>query len=172
MNIVANFSLTRRILSSYYIAAVVSIFLFQLIETQIINWADFVSNIFTNLTSNPVDSVTETWLIFLFSCFIITALIRQFIIEPLGFAVEDTEAPGWETAILAILVFGFFVYHLNLIFTQEAMPLWIPDFIVKAVGGFKPNTVRTVYNFVPWFWNLGPIIFLYLRTKVDFKLGE
>ncbi len=170
MNPFDDFSFSRKTLSSYYIASLISILLFRLINGQIIRWSNFVGKMISSAFENPIDSVGESWLVFVFSCFIITLLIRRIIIQPLGMYIKEEDAPGWELLILFILVFGSYLYNLNQIFTQP-MPTWVPGFLVRLVDGVKVGEAQLIpWFFVPWLWDLGPILFMFTRTKMNIQL--
>jgi hypothetical protein len=117
------------------------------------------------------------WLCFFLTCFVITLLIKKFITDPLGFYIHEEGAPIWQHAILIIVVLGGYIYLLNQAFSQPMPTKWMPAEVIKLLDGAK-HTYSTNYNsveeantwaIVPWIWNLGPLIVMYLFT---FKMSK
>jgi hypothetical protein len=167
------FKLTRRLLSSYYIAALFSFLFFQMLPAPIqgiTTWLISALKVSVGVSVNN----TSTWFALFFVCFAITWAIRVIIVEPLGFYINDEGAPFWELIILTLLVLGFYVYLLNQVFDYP-MPETLPKFVLQAVDGYKNTYVvtsagsieeRNTWAIVPWLWNFGPITFMYVRTKL------
>jgi hypothetical protein len=170
MDFLSDFRLCRKTLSSYYIASMFSFYLFGLSKNLVLTWYNWFSSFIANFTEDGLQNNTATWFVFFLSCFSITLLIRHFVIQPLGFFVEEEDAPKWELWILLFLVLGGYIYNLNQIFLQP-MPSWLPNFLVSMMGGIKPDQIISTWNWAPWLWNIGPVVFLFVRTKLDFKLG-
>ena len=169
MGLFADFQLNRKTLSSYYVSAIISTFFFELVQNWVVRWSNWVTEVIGNITNAPMNSTGALWVSFILACFLITLLIRRFIIAPLGFFIDEEGAPGWETTVLTFLILGFYLYQINQIFSQP-MPNWIPTFLVRAVGGFKTTVlVAPPWQAMAWFWNIGPIFFMFVRTKFDFK---
>lgn len=168
MDFLSDFRLCRKTLSSYYIASMFSFFLFGLLDNLVLDWHKWLSNFVANFTENGIQSQTAIWLIFFLACFSITLIIRHFIIQPLGFYVEEEGAPNWELTVLLFLVLGGYIYNINQVFGQS-MPSWLPNFLVSMLGGAKLEETVAVWDFMPWVWNIGPVLFLFVRTKLDFK---
>jgi hypothetical protein len=164
----SNFQLSRKVLSSYYIAVIFSALLFRRIRPFVIDWSNWLTDITSGLIRASFETVGASWLMFFVSCFILTVVIRQFVVEPLGFFIKDEGAPNWELGIIVFLVLGAYIYNLNLIFGQP-MPSWLPDFLVNLVYGIKPGQLtKSSWDFVPWLWDVVPIVFMFVRSKLNF----
>ncbi|MEI6728294.1 MAG: hypothetical protein WCK98_01500 [bacterium] len=173
----ADFKLRRKILSTYYIAVVFSYFIFRVIAPFITTWVRESARFLTqNTTFNFIES-GRFWLFFLFFCFIITFLIRRFVVEPLGFFIEEEgDDTWWENVIMAILILGLYIYLLNQLFTFP-MPEWTPEWLARLLGGYKNTFLafssqteeQLSWPILPWIWYIGPIVFMYFRTKVIIK---
>jgi hypothetical protein len=168
------FKISRGLLSSYYIAAIFTYFLFQLptVTDIVLNIATWLISFMTVTTIASVEN-SNVWYFLFFVCLCITTLIRRLIVYPLGFYINDEGAPAWELAVLAVLVLGFYVFLLNQVFVNTPMPSNIPPLIVRAVDGyynsfqFNSQTsveVRNTFVIVPWFWYIFPISFMYVKT--------
>jgi hypothetical protein len=117
---------------------------------------------------------TSIWICLFFVCFFITFLIRKFIVQPLGFYIRDEGAPSWELFVLVLLVLGFYIYLLNQVFDQPMPSSW-PTSLLKLVDGYEntfanagnaPLEERNTWSVVPWLWNIGPIGFMFVRTRL------
>lgn len=177
------FKLNRSLLSGYYVAIMISYFLFKLLKEQIVSvWTiwflSFLKSVFKiNATTNGY-----TWLSLIFICFIVTFIIRRFVVEVLDLHSSNKEGSDWENTVLAFLIFGFFIYTTNQIFSQPMPREWFPEIIIKLFGGDQ-NTLgglatasieeRNTWSIVPWIWTIGPLAFMFTRTlAAKFKSGE
>jgi hypothetical protein len=169
MDFLSDFRLCRKTLSSYYIASMFSFLFFRLVDNLIIDWSVWLNRILSQLTGNVFQGQNMLWFVFFLACFSITMLIRRFFVQGLGFFTDQEGAPTWELTFLTFLVLGGYIYNLNQIFLQP-MPTWIPSFLVGMLNGVKvagaspPN-----WEIIPWLWDITPILFLFMRTKLDFK---
>jgi hypothetical protein len=143
--------------------------LFQLTKDLIIVWASWIRDLLS-LQFN-VSGASSLWLVLFFLCFAITLVIRRVVVLPLGLFHGEDGAYNWEKISQTILILGLYIFLLNQIFIQP-MPVWIPQQILKALGGFD-NTFPTlagrtsfvekrVYDIFPWIWYLGPIVVMYI----------
>ena len=172
---ISEFKLSRGLFSSYYIAGIFSYFLFELTKEWIISLTTWVINVVETELGYKVNN-PSTWLFLFFVCFLITFLIRRYIVYPLGFYINEEGAPTWELIVLGCLVFGSYIYLLNQVFDQPMPSNW-PKQLLKLVDGYK-NTFsvsqtnqslveRNTWAIVPWLWTVGPILFMIARTKLS-----
>lgn len=170
------FKLSRGLLSSYYIAAIFSFFLFQLpmVKEVIKGTATWLISALKVAAGIEISN-TSAWLTLFLVCFCITFAMRRFVVYPLGFYINDEGAPTWELIALALLVLGFYIYLLNQVFIDQPMPASWPRFLLRLLDGYKntfsvatPATIeeRNTWAVVPWFWLVGPLTFMYVRTKL------
>lgn len=172
-----DFKPSRKTFSSYYIAAIFSFFLFQLISDSVIKWSNWLASVFTTvLKINIQGNSNMLWLIFFLTTFIITLLIRKFIVQPLGFYIHTEGAPIWELIILFFIVLGFDIYLINQVFSQPMPADWFGQPLIYFLDGgqntYPANSnisIRNAWSFVPWFWNIFPLLFMYVRTKLVIK---
>jgi hypothetical protein len=169
------FKLTRGLLSSYYISAIFTFFVFQIpLATDMIrSIASWLINALEVLLNFKIQ-IGGTWLVLFVVCFFFTSMLRRFVVYPLGFYINDEGAPAWELVVLIFLILGFYTYLLNQVFT-EPMPLETPVALLRFVDGYR-NTYISVsptsaqesitWSIVPWFWYFFPIAFMYVRTKL------
>lgn len=167
------FKLTRGLLSAYYIAVLISYPLFNLIQDLINSWVTWLVSATKVATGISLQSSGQLWLALFFVCFVITAIIRKFVVQPLGFFINDEGAPTWELWVTLFLVLGAYVYFLNQIFAQPMPKEW-PIWLLKLVDGYKNTFFVTssdsaenqTWVIVPWLWNIAPITFMYVRTRL------
>jgi len=169
------FKVSRGLLSSYYISAIFTFFMFQipLAEDLIRNVSSWLINALEVLFGFTID-IGGIWIVLFLVCFFFTSMLRRFVVYPLGFYINDEGAPAWELIVLTALILGFYTYLLNQVFT-EPMPLQTPEPILRLVDGYD-NTYRAVgpqssqeaitWSIVPWFWYFFPLAFMYVRTKL------
>lgn len=170
--------LSRSLLSSYYVSAIFSFFLFQLIHDQVIAWTSWVLITLNTAFGWVVSGDGPIWFALFLMCFGITTLIRQLIVMPLGFYNDNESARNWELWVLLLLILGFYIYLLNNVFQSQNMPPELPAWFVRLVGGTRGSTLLSAQAFqesntwtiIPWLWNIGPIAFMYyihLKNKGD-----
>lgn len=157
------------IISAFYIATLFSFLFFQLLEPIIISTTAWLIGLVQLVFNVRFVGEGPLWLALVIVCFVLVNVIRKLITEPLGFFVNEDGATGSETAILAFLVAGFFIYILNQVFVTIPMPReWFPEWLIRSFDGWReasgarlaPNT-RAVWAIVPWIWHIGPIGYLY-----------
>jgi hypothetical protein len=170
-----DFKLNRGLLSSYYISAIFTFFVFQipLMEDVVRSIASWLINALEVLINFRID-IGGIWIVLFLVCFLITSFLRKFVVYPLGFYINDEGAPAWELIVLATLVLGFYTYLLNQVFS-EPMPSQTPIIILRLVDGYD-NTYAILtqetyqetitWSIVPWFWYFFPLAFMYVRTKL------
>ena len=167
------FKLTRGLLSAYYISVLISYPLFNLMKDVIIGWVTWLVSVIKVTTGATLQGNGPLWFSLFFVCFAITFLIRKFVVQPLGFYINQEGGNNVELILLLLLVLGSYIYFLNQVFTQP-LPEW-PVWLLKLVDGYKHTYMvtqvsgveeRNAWVFVPWLWNLGPIAFMYFRVLV------
>jgi hypothetical protein len=172
-----NFKLNRKVLSSYYVAVLISFFLFQLISPFFADGVVNIAGLLGDWFNGDFRNNGRLWLVLLGSAIVLAVIIRQFIVEPLGLFIDNEES-GWEAFVLTILILGFYIYILNQNFTYS-MPQdwWMPTWLIRLLGGYR-NTFTPFISqaeyvepwfLIKWLWYLGPIGFLYVRTKIAIK---
>jgi hypothetical protein len=136
---------------------------------KISTWLVSFVKVFFNLSVNN----TSAWMSLFVVCFAITFVLRRFVVEPMGFYISEEGAPGWELAVLLVLVLGFYIYMLNQNFDQPMPETW-PKNLLKLLDGYKhtytPTATsieeRNTWLIVPYFWTITPLAFMYFRTKL------
>lgn len=171
-----NFKPTRLFITSFYIASLISFNIFRLIPETIETWTSWVLSLFALFI--PEDLLTNgyIWFSLMSVCLIITLLVRQFVIEPLGFYVNGKAAGAKEIIILGLLVFGYFIYSLNTGFTQYSMPE-VFNFIRILLGDTfvvsESDTTSNVMSIIPWLWFIGPVAYMYyIFLKSEFSFAK
>ena len=176
--VMKNFTMNRGVLSSYYISILIAFFLLTLIQNFYTNWVTIVAEYFTLWFNYDWQFDGRIWYIFIFVSLVLVMLIRQFIVEPLGFLVDTEEGTGWEAFILAFILIGFYIYLLNQIFSY-AMPRqwWMPEGLIRFLGGYRntytPAISKAAYvetwQVISWFWFIAPLAMIYIRQKIAIK---
>jgi hypothetical protein len=165
---------TKPLLSSYYIAAIFSFFLFQLTKPMVISVTSWVISFLGEFFGIKLIGNGPTWTALFFVCLFFTTIIRRIVVEPLELYVTKEANDLWEVWILGFLVLGFYIYTLNLVFDSTPMPSdWWPEWLIRILGGFENTYItpglqtvsqRNAWVVIPWIWLLGPIFFLYIKT--------
>ncbi len=168
------FKFSKSLLSAYYVASLVSFFLFQVARGLISQIAAWVLSFLSVILGFKVQTNGPLWLALFGVCLIITLLIRKFIIEKLDLFVKDEFAKSWQIWVFGLLVLGFFIYIINLSFPSQPMPNdWWPKWFIRFLGGYKNSypeefvlsvEENNLWSIVPWIWHLGPIAFLYISS--------
>lgn len=176
--VMKNFTMNRRTLSSYYISILIAFFLLTLVKTFYTDWVVTVAENFTVWFNYDWQFGGRIWYIFIFVSVLLVILIRHFIVEPLGFLVDTDEGTGWEAAILLLVLFGFYIYLLNQIFSY-AMPRewWMPEWLIRFLGGYRntftPAISKELYveswTLISWFWFIAPLAMIWVRTRIALK---
>ncbi len=170
----AEFKLSRGLLSAYYIAVLISYPLFRLIKDSINVWVTWLISAIKVSTGATLQGNAPLWLSLFFVCFAITFLIRKFIVQPLGFYINDEGATNVELWVTLFLILGAYIYFINQVFSQP-MPTELPVWIMKLVDGYKHTFVTTsvtsieennTWVIVPWLWNIAPIAFMYFNVRL------
>jgi hypothetical protein len=169
------FKISRGLLSSYYISAIFTFFLFQipLAQELVRSTASWIINALEVILSIRIEA-GGIWVVLFLVCFFITSVLRRYVVYPLGFYINDEGAPAWELTVLIVMVLGFYTYLLNQVF-PEPMPLQTPELVLRFVDGYE-NTYNTLspdstqenitWGIVEWFWYFFPLAFMYVRTKL------
>jgi len=168
---------SRKLFSSYYVAVIISFFVFQLFGES---WAEFSRGVLitflSNLFNQDFSVGASLWWIFFFSMLAITLIIRRFIVEPLGFFIDSEDgAVWWDLLLMFLLVFGFYIFLLNLTF-KYAMPSQFNLEVIRFLGGYRntylpgdPNPLAGSNPYITWFWYLAPLAYMYIRVRLTFK---
>lgn len=175
---VEEFQINRKLLSSFYIASLFSFMIFSLMGNIITNWVRQLAVFLGGNFGSDLEVFPKFWLVFLFFCMFITLLLRRFIVKPLGFFNDEDGAPWWDLAIFAFLVMGYYIFMLNQTFSFAMPTEWFNVWWIRLFGGYQnsfapnsniPEEIASGWRFVRWFWYLGPLSWLYFRTKVQVK---
>ena len=167
VTIMGEFKLSRGLISTYYIAVLISYPLLSLFQDAIRNIVSWLISVVKVTTGATLQGNESLWFTLVFVCFVITFLIRRYVVEPLGFYINQEVATNVELGIML----------LNQVF-QQPMPLNWPIWILKLVNGYKNTySVTSVQSIeesntwiiVPWLWNLGPILFMYFSVRLKPK---
>ncbi len=166
--------------SSYYISVLLSyLFLrlpiFKELLTQISTW---LLSVLANFNFNVVGN-GPIWLVFFVSSVILTLIVQMFVVFPLGLYINKDIGfnSNIEKTILFILIFGSQIYLLNEIFRQPMPSEWLPQWVIKALGG-EFNTYRVTKSSgfsenawvaMQYIWYLGPTAFLYFFNSKPAK---
>jgi hypothetical protein len=170
------FKPTRLLITSFYIATVVSFYIFQLIVPMLNTWTGWLISVIGNFTGQELVSEGSVWWALLVVCMSITFMIRRFIIEPLGFYVNGNATSMLELATLATLVLGFYLYSFNTLFPDYVMPD-APIFFQIMVGEIENSQQSLLqsntWSIVPWLWYAGPIGFMYgMFVRSEFSYAK
>lgn len=177
VTIMGEFKLSRGLISAYYIAVLISYPLLSLFQDAIRNIVSWLISVVKVTTGATLQGNESLWFTLVFVCFVITFLIRRYVVEPLGFYINQEGATNVELGIMLFLVVGAYIYFINQVF-QQPMPLNWPIWILKLVNGYKNTySVTSVQSIeesntwiiVPWLWNLGPILFMYFSVRLKPK---
>lgn len=152
-----------------YVATLFATALFQLegLRWVVANAHIWLANSLQAILTLPVQGWIY-WSVMVFVTILVIIIIKFYIVDPLELHANDTDSRGWQVYTFAFLSIGFFLYILNLNFSQP-MPAEFPEFLIKALDGTRntPNIVinssseSNFYSIFPWIWQLGPIIFMY-----------
>jgi hypothetical protein len=174
-----NFSLSRQLLSGYFIAIIIFVFIANLFKDSITFLASALNNIIYSGTTVKVDGTDNTWWIVFFTSLIVVFIIKQVIVDALGLNANEETAYSWEPYALLFLVIGSLMYNVNILFPEYYMPSLTPNFIVKLLHGSKfglplstSSDIFVSNFFAPFLWNLGPFILMWsmhIRSKMGGK---
>ena len=165
--------------SEFYIATLFAFFLFQLLRGPIQMLATWIKSSLDVLINVNINNTGNQWLFLVGLCVLLTLMIRMLLIEPLGLNIKNESQSGWETFLTAFFVFGFFIYTINLNFTQPMDSKW-PDLFIKLTYGW-PNlygnismkgSEMTFLQIVPWLWIVGPMVCFYIPHTRGSKKEE
>lgn len=167
------FKPTRLFITSFYVASLVSFYIFRLIPELLFTWTQWAISVFVNVFQFEAIGETSVWWALLLVCMSITFIIRKFVIEPLGFYVNGQASSGAELAILSVLCLGFYFYSFNTLFPEYVMPDTF-GFFRTALGdsnNYLSIEGRNSWAIIPWIWYIGPIGYMfsmYLRSEMSF----
>lgn len=167
------FKLSRSLLSGYYVAILASFFLFQLLRDLIVTvWTVWFVSVLKALFNIDATSKGPAYISLLLICFLIVFLIRRFVIEVVDLHASNENNTNSENWVLLFLVFGFFIYTVNQVFTQPMPTEWFPEVVIKFFGGEANSLInvpatpedKNTWTIIPWLWTIGPLAFMYVRT--------
>jgi glycerol uptake facilitator-like aquaporin len=122
--------------------------------------------------------INQVWYSLFIVCFILTIIIMQYVIVPLGLKIDKQSSSSWETLLTFLLVFGFFIFMLNQVFEAVNMPGDWPIWLLRTFGGYDKlnldlvdNSNRNFWSFIPWIWLLGPILVFYWPVLKEGAFG-
>ena len=170
------FKPTRLLFTSFYVASLISFNIFRLIPGLLETWTTWVLSLLVELVpAQNLSSYVEWWALILV-CVTITFLIRNYVIEPLGFYVNGNATNGQELIGLGFLVMGFYIYSFNQFFPSYIMPQTF-EFFNILFGESSPVTndivVSNTWSIIPWIWYLGPVAYMYyIFVKSEFHYAR
>ena len=167
-------TLNRQVLSSYYVAILISFFIFRPAESLVYTWAQWFISAIETFSGYIIAGNGPTWLVLFAVSFFITFLIKNVIVDYLGMSVDDTGGNYGELGFALLLIVGMYIYMMNDVFSAQPMPAeWLPETLITLLGGYN-NTYalslnqadiasQNTWSILPWLWYVGPIAFIYLR---------
>jgi hypothetical protein len=166
----------RAALSSWYVAILISFFVFQPLRDIIANVTNFLVRVLNNILAIKIIDGNGLWIVLFFVCFIITFAIQRFFVAATGMQITKDGGKSIEIYALALLLIGLYLYVLNKIFIDQPMPTFFPDKIVYLLGGaentFTLNSqqrselvIWTVFQ--GFFFHLGPLFIFWISTTTD-----
>jgi hypothetical protein len=172
-------NISRKLISAYYMSILIFISIFSVARFR--EFIEYLTTIFSNildaLFSIRIDGSDRIWWALFVVSFGVVYAIRQLVVNPLGFYVNEESNVKWEKWVLLVLVTGCLMYNLNLLFPDYAMPEIFPDFLVKLLDGTKRTVSFNSYSdlvmtniVAPLLWNVGPIAIMslmHLRSKIN-----
>lgn len=168
------FQFGKSLLSAYYVASLISFFIFQVGQDLIGRVASWILSFLSVIIGFRFQTNGPLWLALFLVCFLITFLIRKLIVEKLDLYVKDSFPKAWQTWLFGFFVLGFFIYIINLSFPSQPMPTdWWPKWFIRFLGGYKNSypeefvlsiEENNLWSIIPWIWHLGPVTFLYVST--------
>jgi hypothetical protein len=153
--------------SEFYIATLISFFVFTLGKPFVVNLTNWLLSAFQAIFQYSPQPGEEWWCLLLV-CFVLVNLIKTFIIEPLGFKASVSSKNSWETFLTSIAVFGFFVFVVNTVFFEVILlpefPLWIKRLIQPLLvtnASSVSVAEKSFWSLIPWLWTIAPIFAFY-----------
>lgn len=162
------FNWSKADFSEFYLATLMSYFLFQLFKLpiqQVTNWLRATMDVLFNLS---LKDSGQQWTFLVIFCFLLVSIIRIFLIEPFGAKFNVKSRNSWDTFFTGFFVFGFFIYTVNLGFKQPMDSRW-SDLIIKLTNGWENlydtrglrGSESAFLTIVPWIWIAGPLASFY-----------
>lgn len=178
-------SFNWKFFSSYYISTLIVYFLLQVkvIENILISITYWLATLISVNGYKDIVTDGKIWLLLLVFIVVFTWAMQNFVVQPLGFFVDnENRLTGWMRFLGIILLFGSQIFLINKI-SNQPMPvnlIPIPNswnvFLIRVLGGFE-NTFpvketeveKMVWQIRDIFWHLGPITFMFLKGKAPAK---
>ncbi|GAB4145180.1 MAG: hypothetical protein OHK0017_04520 [Patescibacteria group bacterium] len=166
----------RANLSSWYVAILISYFVFQPLKEAIINMATYALRFLNTILAVKITDLNGQWLLLFSICLFLTFLIQKFFVTNIGLQASKDGGKGVELYMLTFLLIGLYLYVLNKIFTEQPMATFFPEKAVYLFGGAE-NTYPAGYlsrtDLTTWgvihglLWHLGPIMVLWIGSSAQ-----
>jgi hypothetical protein len=164
----------RKNLSGWYVAILISYFVFQPLHEWIIKLADFLIKML-GLAGVKIVDQNGIWIILILTCFLISVAIKMFFVDSLSINIDKDGGGGAERLWLGFLLIGMYLYIFNRIFTEQPMPTFFPKFAVNLFGGyaesfsmsgesFSSNTWIIIHGLL---WHLGPVATFWIGANMQ-----
>ena len=169
-----NLSVGRAALSSWYVAILISFFVFQPLRDVIVIIANFFVKMLNSILAIKIADNNGLWIVLFATCFIITFAIQKFFVSSTGLQITKDGGRGIEIYLLMLILIGLYLYVLNKIFIDQPMPTFFPDKVVYLVGGAENTfslTAQQRSELVIWsviqgvLFHLGPIIMFWVGAN-------
>lgn len=173
---ISEFTLGRAKLSSWYVAILISFFAFQPLKGAIVSIANFAIRVLNNILAIKIQDDNGLWVVQFGVCFIFTFIIQKLFVSSLGIQVKKDGGQGIELWLTVFLLSGLYLFVLNKVFTEQAMPTFFPNWAVYLFGGaentYLASSIDTnklaIYGVVQGvLWNLGPMIVLWIGSNIQ-----
>ncbi len=159
-----HFQAGRKNLSAWYVAILISFFVFQPLHSIIIWIAEFGIRML-GLAGVQITDSNGIWIVLFMTCFLITLIIKQFFVDNLSINIDKDGGGGPERMLLGFLIIGMYLYVFNRVFTEQPMPTFFPKFAVQLFGGYADSFTGTgeAFSANTWIilhgllWHLGPV---------------
>ncbi len=176
----ADFQISRKLFSSFYVATIFSFLLFEIMTAQFTDLVNNLAGFFSKSFGWSLNQGTPNyWFFFFLTCIVFTFLFKNLVIQPLGFfTLDEGQVAWWDHLIMGFLVIGFYIFMFNQTFSVPMPRELIGIGWLKFFGGYKntllPNSDSSEQELSGWafvkaFWYITPLAFLYIRTKVTIK---
>jgi len=168
------FETGRKNLSGWYVAILISFFVFQPLHDWIIKIADFMIKML-DLAGIKITDQNGIWIILFLTCFLISLAIKMFFVDNLSINIDKDGGSGGEKLWLGFLLIGMYLYVFNKIFSEQPMPTFFPKFVVNLVGGYASSFTASGDNFSSntWIilhgllWHLGPVATFWIGANLQ-----
>ena len=165
----------RKNLSGWYVAILISSFIFVPLRDWIIRLAQFTIDTLQDVGGIKILDQNGIWLILFLTCFLITLAIKMFFVDSLSINIDKDGGGGVERMWLGFLLIGMYLYVFNRIFTEQPMPTFFPRFAVNLFGGYAESFTMSGESFSnnTWIiihgllWHLGPVATFWIGANMQ-----